>query len=345
MPFRFENADYLYALLLLPIFMLLFWLIQRARKNAFDKFGNSTLLAQLMPAYSKYKHVVKFVLLLFGLSFLIVGWANPQWGSKKEKVKRKSVDIFIALDISQSMLAEDIRPNRMERARRFSQSLVEKLKGDRLGIILFAGNAYMQMPLTTDYAAAQLFLRSANPNQAPAQGTAISEAIDLAEQSFEEDNKQHKAIIIISDGETHDEDALDRAKEAAENGLLIYSIGVGTPSGGFIPTVIGGRSDYKRDKTGNPVKTSLNEAMMQDLSNAGGGFYFNLAGNEVEEVATALRNSVDKLEKREFEARVFNEYESYFQYFIGLAILFLIAEFLLSYRENKWLAGKDLFGK
>ncbi len=345
MPFRFENTDYLYALLLLPIFMLLFWLIQRARKNAFDKFGNSTLLSQLMPAYSKYKHMAKFVLLLFGLSFLIVGWANPQWGSKKEKVKRKSVDIFIALDISQSMMAEDIRPNRMERARRFSQSLVEKLKGDRLGIILFAGNAYMQMPLTTDYAAAQLFLRSANPNQAPAQGTAISEAIDLAEQSFEEENKQHKAIIIISDGETHDEDALDRAKEAAENGLLIYSIGVGTPSGGFIPTVIGGRSDYKRDKTGNPVKTSLNEAMMQDLANAGGGAYFNLAGNEVDAVATALRTSVDKLEKREFEARVFNEYESYFQYFIGMAILFLIAEFVLSYRENKWLAGKDLFGK
>lgn len=345
MPFRFENADYLYALLLLPIFMLLFWLIQKARKNAFDKFGNSTLLSQLMPAYSKYKHMAKFVLLLFGLSFLIVGWANPQWGSKKEKVKRKSVDIFIVLDISQSMMAEDIRPNRMERARRFSQSLVEKLKGDRLGIILFAGNAYMQMPLTTDYAAAQLFLRSANPNQAPFQGTAISEAIDLAEQSFEEENKQHKAIIIISDGETHDEDALDRAKEAAENGLLIYSIGVGTPSGGFIPTVIGGRSDFKRDKTGNPVTTSLNEAMMQDLANAGGGAYFNLAGNEVDAVATALRTSVDKLEKREFEARVFNEYESYFQYFIGIAILFLIAEFLLSYQENKWLAGKDLFGK
>ena len=345
MPFRFENIDYLYALLLLPIFIVLFWLIQRARKNAFAKFGNSTLLSQLMPAYSKYKHTAKFVLLLFGLSFLIIGWANPQWGTKKEKVKRKSVDVFIALDISQSMMAEDIRPNRMERARRFAQNLVEKLKGDRLGIILFAGNAYLQMPLTTDYAAAQLFLRSANPNQAPAQGTAISEAIDLAEQSFEEDNKQHKAIIIISDGETHDQDALDRAKEAAENGLLIYGIGVGTPSGGFIPTVIGGRSDYKRDKTGNPVKTSLNEQMMKDLSDTGGGFYFNLAGNEVDEVSTALRNSVDQMEKREFEARVFNEYESYFQYFIGIAILFLIAEFVLSYRKNKWLAGKDLFGK
>ena len=325
--------------------MVLFWLIQRARKNAFAKFGNSTLLSQLMPAYSKYKHTAKFVLLLCGLAFLIVGWANPQWGSKKEKVKRKSVDIFIALDISQSMMAEDIKPNRMERARKFSQKLVDKLKGDRLGIILFAGNAYMQMPLTTDYAAAQLFLRSANPSQAPAQGTAISEAIDLAEQSFEEDNKQHKAIIIISDGETHDQDALDRAKTAAENGLLIYSVGVGTQAGGFIPTIIGGRSDYKRDQTGNPVRTSLNEGMMQDLADEGNGFYFNLAGSDVEEVSVALRNSIDQMEKREFEARVFNEYESYFQYFIAIAILFLIAEFLLSYRKNKWLEGKDLFGK
>ncbi len=345
MPFRFENIDYLYALLLIPIFIVLFWLIQRARKNAFAKFGNSTLLSQLMPAYSKYKHTTKFILLLCGLAFLIVGWANPQWGSKKEKVKRKSVDIFIALDISQSMMAEDIQPNRMERARKFSQKLVDKLKGDRLGIILFAGNAYMQMPLTTDYAAAQLFLRSANPSQAPAQGTAISEAIDLAEQSFEEDNKQHKAIIIISDGETHDQDALDRAKTAADNGLLIYSVGVGTPSGGFIPTIIGGRSDYKRDEKGNPVRTSLNEGMMQNLADEGNGFYFNLAGSNVEEVSVALRNSIDQMEKREFEARVFNEYESYFQYFIAIAILFLIAEFLLSYRKNKWLGEKDLFGK
>lgn len=343
MPFRFENAEYLYALLLLPIFILLFWLIQRARKKAFAKFGNTTLLAQLMPAYSKYKHAVKFGLLLVGLSFLIVGWANPQWGTKREKVKRKSVDIFIALDISQSMLAEDMPPNRMERARRFAQNLVDELKGDRLGIILFAGNAYLQMPLTTDYAAAQLFLRSANPNQAPAQGTAISEAIDLAEQSFEEDNKKHKAIIIISDGETHDQDALDRAKQAASDGLLIYSVGVGTEAGGFIPTIIGGRSDYKRDKTGNPIRTSLNEPMMRDLATAGSGFYFNLSASNVDELTTSLRSGIDQMEKREFEARVFNEYESYFQYFIAAALVFLIAEFLLSYRKNKWLGEKDLF--
>jgi len=345
MPFRFENADFLYALLLVPVFIILFLLIQQARKNAFSKFGNTTLLYRLMPSYSKYKHTVKFILFLLSISFLIIGWANPQWGTKKEKVARKSVDVFIALDISQSMMAEDIPPNRMERARRFAQDLVEELKGNRLGIILFAGNAYLQMPLTTDYAAAQLFLRSANPGQAPTQGTAISEAIDLAEQSFEEDNKQHKAIIIVSDGETHDEDALARARTAAENGLLIYTVGVGTSSGGFIPTIIGGRSDFKRDKSGNPVRSALNEDMLRELGQAGKGFYFNLVANNVDELTASLSNGIDQLEKREFESRVFNEYESYFQYFIALALLFLMAELILSYRKNRWIGEKDFFGQ
>ncbi len=344
MPFRFEYGDHLYALLLIPILILFFLLVQRSRKKAMQEFGNTTLLAQMMPLYSKYKHTVKFLLLLFGLSTLIIAWANPQWGTKREKVKQKSVDIFIALDISQSMMAEDIRPNRLERARKFSQQLVNTLKGNRMGIILFAGNAYLQMPLTTDYAAAQLFLRSANPNQAPTQGTAISDALDLAEQSFEEDNKQHKAIIIITDGETHDQETIQFAQEAAKNGLLIYTVGVGTPSGGLIPAVIGGREDYKRDQSGNPVRSALNEKMMQDLADVGNGNYFNLVSSNPDEVSESLKTSIDRMEKREFEARVFNEYESYFQYFIALAILFLGAEFLISYRKNRWLGEKDFFG-
>ena len=344
MPFRFEYGDHLYALLLIPILILFFLWVQRSRKKAMQEFGNTTLLAQMMPLYSKYKHTVKFLLLLFGLSTLIIAWANPQWGTKREKVKQKSVDIFIALDISQSMMAEDIRPNRLERARKFSQQLVNTLKGNRMGIILFAGNAYLQMPLTTDYAAAQLFLRSANPNQAPTQGTAISDALDLAEQSFEEDNKQHKAIIIITDGETHDQETIQFAQEAAKNGLLIYTVGVGTPSGGLIPAVIGGREDYKRDQSGNPVRSALNEKMMQDLADVGNGYYFNLVASNPDEVSESLKTSIDRMEKREFEARVFNEYESYFQYFIALAILFLGAEFLISYRKNRWLGEKDFFG-
>lgn len=340
--FKFEHPEHLYALLVLPVFIVFFILMRYARKRALEQFGDTSLMQYLMPQVSNYKHTTKFILLLFALVFLIIGWSNPQWGTKKEKVKRKSVDVFVALDISQSMMAQDIAPSRLERARKFAQNLIDALKGERIGTIIFAGNAYLQVPLTTDYAAAQLFIKSANPNMAPAQGTAIADAIDLAERSFEEDNKNHKALIVITDGENHDNEALERAKEANNNGLLIFSVGVGTEKGSFIPTVIGGRADYKRDKTGNPVRSSLNEAMLKDLADAGDGVYFNLASGS-DKVAEALRTRIDSVEKRELEQRVFNEYESYFQYFIAVALLLIVLEFLISYRRNKYLQRRDIF--
>lgn len=340
--FRFEQALHLYGLAIIPVLIVFFLVAWTARKRAIERFGNTSLMAQLMPRMSRYKHGLKFSLLMVALAFLIVGWANPQWGTKKEKVKRKSADIFIALDISQSMLAEDVRPNRMSRARVFARKLIQGLKGERLGTIIFAGNAYLQMPLTSDYSAAELFIKSANPNMAPSQGTAIADAIDLAERSFAEDNKHHKALVIITDGENHDNEAIERAKEARENGLLIFTVGVGTTEGSFIPTVVNGRSDYKRDKTGNPVRSALNKEMLQSLATAGDGVYFNLT-EDSEAVIEALQGSIDKLDKKELEQRVFNEYESYFQYFIALALLFLIIEFVISYRKNKLLEGKDLF--
>lgn len=339
--FKFEVPEHLYAFIAIPVLIAFFVAMWYARKRAIERFGNSSLMEQLMPQMSRYKHTIKFVLLMLGLALLIIGWANPQWGAKREKVKRKSVDLFIALDISESMLAEDIGPNRLDRAKRFSQRLINELKGDRIGVIIFAGNAYLQMPLTTDYAAANLFLRSANTSMAPTQGTAIDEAITMAEQSFEEDNKQHKALIVISDGENHSEEAVARAKEARENGLLIFTVGVGTERGGLIPITMSGFRDNKRDKNGQPIRTSLNEPMLQELAEIGDGAYFNIADGDG--VITALRQQIDKIEKREFEARSFTEYESYFQYFIALALLFILSEFFLSYRKSKWLKGKDIF--
>ncbi len=314
-----------------------------ARKRAINRFGDSSLMARLMPQMSKYKHSVKFALLMLALALLIVGWANPQWATKREKVKRKSVDVFLALDISQSMLARDIRPDRLERAKQFAVKLVDGLKGDRLGIIIFAGNAYLQMPLTTDYAAAQLFVKSANTRMAPTQGTAIGDAIDLAERAFEENNKHHKAIVVITDGENHDNEALEVAKSAHENGLLIFTIGVGTKQGDFIPTLVGGRQDLKRDEAGNPIRSTINEEMMRDLASAGGGTYYQLT--EGDKVIDALRESIDKIEKQEFEQRSFSEFESHFQLFIALGILLMLIEFLISYRKSRWLAGTDLFRK
>ena len=339
--FRFEYITNLYALLAIPILIGIFALTWFARKRAIERFGDLNLMQQLMPQMSKYKDILKFGLLMFTLAFIIIAWANPQQGLKKEKVKRKSVDVILALDVSTSMLAQDLNPNRMERAKQFAIKLVQTLKGDRIGIIIFAGNAYLQMPLTTDYAAAQLFIKSANPELAPTQGTAISDAIDLAKRTFEENNKQHKALVVITDGENHEEGVLDLAEEAVNDGLLIFTVGVGTVGGGPIPVVVNNATDFKRDKTGNIVHSRLNEGMLKDIARAAKGAYFNLSAGD--EIIDALREHIDKIEKREFEQRSFKEFDTKYQYFIALALLFLIIEFMISYRKNKWLKDKDLF--
>lgn len=340
--FRFEYIEHLYAFVLIPILVIAFLWMLFMRKRAIKLLGDEGLINRLMPTMSKYKHWIKFGLLTLAFSLLIIGWANPQWGTKKEKVKRKSADVFIALDISNSMLAQDVRPNRLDRAKRFGEKLIKELKGERVGVIIFAGNAYLQMPLTTDYAAALLFIKSANTSMAPTQGTAISEAIDQAERAFQKDNKHHKALVVITDGENHDQDALDRAEEANDNGLLIFTVGVGTKQGAKIPMINRqGRSDYKRDKSGNPVTTSINEDMLRDLARAGQGSYFNLEAGE--QVIAELQDRIDKVEKRELEQRSFSQYESYFQYFIGFAFLLLLIEFFMSFTKSKWFAGKDLF--
>ena len=339
---RFEHPEHLYVLAIIPVLILLFVMAMVARKRRMRRLGSSHLVQRLMPERSKYKLGLKFGILAFALTLLGIAWANPQMGTKTRKVNRKSVDVFIGLDISQSMMAQDFVPNRLERAKRFARDLNEKLAGERLGLIIFAGNAYLQVPLTTDYAAMDLMIRSANPNLAPTQGTAIADAVDLAERSFSEENTNHKVLIIISDGENHEPEALERVQTANENGLIVFTIGVGTEEGSFIPVMINGRSDYKRDVDGTPVRSKLNEQMLRDLSKEGEGSYFNLA-NESEEVIKVLRQRVDQLEKRELEQRIFDEYNSYFQFFLFPAVLLILIEFLLHYRKNKYFAGKDLF--
>lgn len=338
--FRFEHPLYLYGLALIPALTLFFYLMRRLRAKSLSRFGERGLVHRLMPQVSMLKHPFKFGMLMVAFFLLCIALANPQWGTKREKVKRKASDVIIALDISNSMLSDDVKPNRLERARTFVLDLVSSLKGERIGSIVFAGNAYLQMPLTTDYAAAALFLKSANPDQAPTQGTAISEAIDVAEKAFGEESKNNKVLIILSDGEDHDSDALARAKEARNNGLLIFTIGVGTTEGGVIPFDFGGVKDYKRDETGQPVKTKINETMLRELANAGEGEYFNIANTSG--VINALKNRVDKLEKRELEARSFTEFESYFQWFLFPALLILIWEFMMPYRKSNW-EERDIF--
>lgn len=338
--FRFENLDHFYALALIPVLTLFFILMRRKRLKAVLRFGETDLVKRLMPQVSNIKHQLKFGILMLVFGLLVIAWANPQLGTKREKAKRKASDVIIALDISNSMLSDDIKPSRLELARAFTLDLVQALKGERIGSIVFAGNAYLQMPLTTDYAAAAMFIKSSNPNQAPTQGTAISEAIDVAERAFGEKAKGNKVLIIISDGEDHDSEAIERAKKAKDNGLVVFTVGVGTPDGGFMPVDFGGTTDYKRDEKGQPIKTKLNEQMMKDLAAAGDGEYFNIANTK--NVIEALQNRIEKVEKREMELRSFSEYESYFQYFVLFALLILVFEFMMAYRKSNW-EEKDIF--
>ena len=331
--FKFEESIYLWALTLLPILVALFFIAWRMRRNALSRFGGELVVRRLAPGLSKYKHIVKFSLIFVALTLIVIALANPQWGNQRQPVKRKGIELFVALDISQSMLAQDVSPSRLDRAKHFSQQLIDKLAGNQIGVILFACNAFPVAPLTSDYNFAKLALKTASTGQAAAQGTAISSAIDLAERSFDEDNETHKAIIIITDGEDHDGRGIERAKAVYENGTLVYTVGVGTREGGFIPIRMRGREDFLRNETGTPVRTMLNSETLEEVARSGGGAYFKLAKN-ADVLALDIQARIDTIEKREYEQRIFSSYESYFQPFIALALLALVIELLLSYKSS-----------
>jgi Ca-activated chloride channel family protein len=339
--FRFEQPYYLYVLLLIPVLTVFFILMRKARERALSLFGESALVNRLMPAVSRIKHQLKFGILMLSMLLIIIALANPQWGIAREKTKKRASDVMIALDISNSMLSDDVKPSRLDRARAFTLDLLQALRGERVGTIIFAGNAYLQMPLTADYSAAAMFIKSANPDQAPTQGTAISEAIDLAEKSFKNNpNKTQKVLILISDGENHDDDALARAQKARDKGMTIFTLGVGTAEGGLIPYNFDKRTDFKRDEKGEPIRTKLNEDMMRQLATAGGGDYYNLSS--VSGIIPALKSKIDKMEKQESEQLMFNEYQTHFQWFAGFALLLILLEFAMPYRKSEW-EEKDIF--
>lgn len=330
--FRFEEISYLYLLIGIPIIIVLFYLSFQWRNKRISRLVNTNLQASVFGHISNIRRRTKQLLLLLSILFLAIAWANPQWGNKKAKVLSKSADIFVILDISQSMMTQDVSPNRLERSKRFAENLVTGLRGNRIGLILFAGEAYLQMPLTSDYAATSLFLRTANPDLAGTQGTAIGEAISLASRAFQEDNLHHKTIIIISDGEDHDEKAISQAEEAYDNGIVIYSVGIGTEEGDFIPyKTANGSNDFKRDESGKLVKSQFNPELLQNVANEGGGRYYPILANQ--QIIDDLKLELEKLDRREIEQKSFTDYASYFQYFLFFAIALLIIEFLLSERK------------
>jgi Ca-activated chloride channel homolog len=341
--FKFAEPIFFYGLLMIPVFIILFWLMLAWKKKAIRKFGDSRLIGRLMPDVSGSKLHVKFILLMLAFALIIAGLANPQIGSKLETIERKGIDIIIAIDVSNSMLAEDIKPNRLQRARQAISKLVDELRNDRIGIVVFAGNAYTQLPITTDYAAAKLFLSTINTDIVPSQGTAIAEAIELSMESFSE-NEHQKAIIIITDGEDHEGDAIIAAEKAIESGIRVYTIGMGLPEGVPIPVYdrYGNQQGFKKDLLNNTVITKLNEQMLKQIAAAGNGEY--VRANNTQAGLGLIFDEINKLEKTEFESRVFSDYEDRFQYLLGIAIALLLIEFVILERRSRRFRNINLFG-
>lgn len=339
--FRFAEPEYLYMLILIPALAFLQLLLSNKRKKDIARFGDPVLLEKLMPNVSYSRPLLKHYLLLFGLTLLIVAMAQPQFGSKLETVKRKGIELMIALDVSNSMNAVDIEPNRLERAKQAIAQLVDKLTNDKIGIVVFAGQAYTQLPITTDYPSAKMFLSSISTDIVDQQGTAIGAAIRLSSNSFSAQENVNRAIIVISDGENHEDNATEVAQLAFEKNIRIYTVGMGLPQGAPIPLSPGSQTDFLKDKDGNVVITKLNEDMMKQIALAGGGNY--IPANNIRNGINKLVDELNQLEKSEVESTVYTDYDDQFPFLTIMAFILILAEFCVLERRNKFLKSIRLF--
>lgn len=331
--FRLENASYLYLLWTLPLWLLAFYAYIRWRQKSLATIGEPSVVSRLLPDFSFYRQRQKFICFLIAFAALSIALANPQLGTKIQKVKHQGIDVIVALDVSKSMLAEDLQPNRLERAKQLVYKLLTNMHDNQVGIIVFAGNAYLQMPLTSDYAAAKLFLQSINTDMIPTQGTALADAIELAKNAFNTTEKKHKALLLISDGEDHEAGASDAAASAAKEGIAIFALGIGSLEGAPVPVYVNGKkSGIKRDNDGNIIHSKMNPDALRAIAKAANGDFFHLQGaaSEVNDVTAAL----DKIEKKDFAERSFSDYDHKFFYFIALAILALAVSWLLPLRQK-----------
>ena len=325
----FANPRYLLLLLLIPFFFLGLALWMKARRNRLLKFGDEELVEGLMPSWSKSKRWVRAVLYSLAFFFFVIGLSRPQIGAKLSERKAKGAEIMVVLDVSNSMLAKDYTPNRLERAKLAISRITDKLQDDRVGLIIFAGSSFVQLPITSDYVSAKMFLNSISTESVPIQGTAIGEAIRTAMKSFSAQSEHSRAIIVITDGENHEDDPVAVAKEAADAGIKIYTIGVGSVEGQPIP-VDGG---LLKDKDGQIVVTRLDEETLMQVAEAGGGTYVR-AGND-EFGLTPIINDIRKMEDEEFNSIVFEEYDEQFMYFLGIALFFFVLEMLIGERKSR----------
>jgi len=339
--FRFQHPEILWLLLVIPVLILVYFINMAVKNRAINRFADQNLVANLIPDFSSGKPFIRFIIYHLAIAFFIIGLANPQMGSKIAEGKQEGIDIMIALDVSNSMMAEDFKPNRLMRSKMAIEKLVNRLGGDRVGIIVFAGSAYVQLPITTDYSAAKLFLGSIDNNIVPVQGTAIGAAIELAMESFNLEDKTSKTIIVITDGENHEDDAIKMSKKAYDEGIIVNTIGMGSVKGAPIPVYRNGRQvDFKKNRNGETVITRLNETMLRDIANASDGIFVRASQQDVG--LGILLDNLNQMQKKEFGTVVYTDYESRFQYYIGLGLLLLLIDLLLFDKQQKW---KDLIVK
>lgn len=338
--FRFANIEMLWWLITIPIFVIAYIITTRRKRRQLIAFGDPELMEQLMPDASKKRPIVKFSLAMIALILLIIAAARPQYGQQEKTVKRQGIEVMVALDVSNSMLAEDVAPNRLDRAKQMLSKMIDNMIDDKVGLVIFAGDAFTQLPITCDYVSAKMFLNTITPNLISTQGTAIGAALQTAITSFgTQETTIGRAIILITDGENHEDDAIAAAKKAQELGIRVFVIGIGKPEGSPIPKP--GTNDYFKDRSGQVVVSRLNEEMCQEIAGAGKGLYVRCDNTNT--AMRALQQELDRIATTELETTIYADYNEQYQSFVLLALLTLLIDFFIMMRQNHKLNRMDLF--
>lgn len=343
--YRIEEPIYFYLFSLIAVLFLVYiaTLIWKKRKQ--KKFAASGLLQRLAPDTSPFKFGLKFVLIALSMAFMVLGLSNPKMGVKLKTMKREGVDVVFALDVSRSMDAQDVKPSRLKKSRRIINQIIDELGADRVGIIVYAGTAQALVPITTDHAAAKMFLESADTDMLSSQGTAIVEALNMAKTYYDNDEQTNRYLVLLSDGEDHEASVESAAQELAEEGVKIYTIGVGTEKGAPIPILrIGNRTEYKKDREGNVVITKRNDEKLKELAQTGNGAYFDGVA-ETEQTIADFSEIIANAEKTEFETKEFSDYKDQFQWFVGIALLILLIDAFIFDKRTAWVKKVDLFNE
>lgn len=342
--YQIEDNIYFYLFLLIPLLVIRFLYVSWWKQKVRKQFAEPALLVKLIPEQSTFKPWLKLIFISVGIGFLVISLANPKMGIKLKTIKRQGVDIVFALDVSKSMLAEDIAPNRLEKSKQLISKIIDQLGGDRVGVIVYAGSAYPLLPITTDLASAKMFLQMANPDLVSDQGTAMNEALNKAMTYFDNDEQTNRFLFVVSDGEDHEGNTAQIAQSADELGVRIFTIGVGSATGAPIPIKQNGVFfEHKKDKNGEVVITKLDETILNEIANKGNGKY--IVGNNTNQTIDEIGKIITNAEKKEYESKEFSDFKDQFQWFIALGLLFLVLEALLFEKKTKWIQKLNLFNE